>query len=163
MFILDSGSSATSELPVSIVLSSADQSQCTHPPSVLPSIESIELLNVTCPTSWLGGLFRILLTLDHQVQCELRCNITSCEEGSVSTSSTVGTVSLTTDVNKAFTISQRWGEITPGLWEALLGLNIKSLSFSDGWAGLWVYDAKPLSRLLSSLKQLEELSIVLEI
>ncbi|KAH3712974.1 hypothetical protein DPMN_072736 [Dreissena polymorpha] len=161
-FLNDSGSSVISELAISIVLNNADSHQCTYPPPVLPSIERISIGNVTCPSSWLRSLFSILLTLDHQVVCELDCKIISCEEGAVSTSSTVCSGTITTDVYNTLTIRLRGQEICPGLCEALLGLNINILSLSGGWGGLWVNDAKMLSRSLSSLTKLNELSIVLE-
>ncbi|KAH3802273.1 hypothetical protein DPMN_155946 [Dreissena polymorpha] len=54
-------------------------------------------------------------------------------------------------------------EESPDLCEALLGLNIKTLSLCGGWDCFWVNDAKTLSRSLSSLTQLNELKIEVEI
>ncbi|XP_052271993.1 uncharacterized protein LOC127872701 [Dreissena polymorpha] len=48
---------------------------------------------------------------------------------------------------------------TPGLWQALHGLNIKSLSLSGGKTGLIVNHVSALAQLLASLIHLETLSI----
>ncbi|XP_052272018.1 uncharacterized protein LOC127872720 isoform X2 [Dreissena polymorpha] len=47
----------------------------------------------------------------------------------------------------------------PGLWQALHGLNIKSLSLSGGKTGLIVHHVSALAQLLASLIHLETLSI----
>ncbi|KAH3851422.1 uncharacterized protein LOC127874736 [Dreissena polymorpha] len=158
----DSASSATWHLQVWIVLNSGDPVQCTDPFPVLPSIELIILTRVTCSSTWLRSLFNTLLTLDHEVKCELKnCKITSGEEGGVSKSSTDGNVSITTSINKTFAICLD-GDIGSGLSEAMKGLIIKSLSLLGRYGRLNVNRVESLSQLLSSLIQMESLSITLE-
>ncbi|KAH3774668.1 hypothetical protein DPMN_176054 [Dreissena polymorpha] len=48
---------------------------------------------------------------------------------------------------------------SPGLWEALHGLHIKSLILAGVLSGLRVEHTESLSQTLSSLTQLESLSI----
>ncbi|KAH3710879.1 hypothetical protein DPMN_070375 [Dreissena polymorpha] len=60
------------------------------------------------------------------------------------------------------TLSIKVGYYSPGLWEALHGLNIKSLILSDRHGYLNVKHAETIAQSLSSLKQLEKLSICLQ-
>ncbi|KAH3780714.1 hypothetical protein DPMN_158535 [Dreissena polymorpha] len=60
------------------------------------------------------------------------------------------------------TLSIEVGYYIPGLWKALHGLNIKSLSLSSLWEGLCVENVEFLSQSLASLTQLETLSIKVE-
>ncbi|KAH3798123.1 hypothetical protein DPMN_151713 [Dreissena polymorpha] len=48
---------------------------------------------------------------------------------------------------------------SPGLWEAVHGLNIKRLSLMGGLRGLYVIHAESMSQSLASLKKLDTLSI----
>ncbi|KAH3797241.1 hypothetical protein DPMN_150818 [Dreissena polymorpha] len=57
------------------------------------------------------------------------------------------------------TLSIEVDDDSPAFWEALLGLNIKSLSLSGQFGGLNVNHADSMSRSLASLNQLETLSI----
>ncbi|KAH3853030.1 hypothetical protein DPMN_095553 [Dreissena polymorpha] len=57
------------------------------------------------------------------------------------------------------TLSIKFDVDSPGLWEALHGLNIKSLSLSDKYGGLKVNYADSMSQLLLSLTHLDTLSI----
>ncbi|KAH3770511.1 hypothetical protein DPMN_171798 [Dreissena polymorpha] len=63
-------------------------------------------------------------------------------------------------LSKLETLDIKMDELTPCLWEALRGLNIKSLTLSSkGW-GEW--HAESLTQLLSSLKRLETLDITMK-
>ncbi|XP_052233042.1 uncharacterized protein LOC127845905 [Dreissena polymorpha] len=60
-------------------------------------------------------------------------------------------------LSKLETLDIKMDELTPCVWEALRGLNIKSLTLSSRkWGG---YHAESLTQLLSSLKRLETLGI----
>ncbi|KAH3731222.1 hypothetical protein DPMN_057230 [Dreissena polymorpha] len=109
------------------LLNGADPVQCADNTPVLHSIQYIELRWVTCSSAWLRSLFGKLLTLDHEVECELKwCEITSCVEGAVSESSTSISATITTGLNDTITI-KAYGD-SAGLWETLHGLNVKKLS-----------------------------------
>ncbi|KAH3776100.1 hypothetical protein DPMN_177514 [Dreissena polymorpha] len=153
VLLTDSVSSASSNLPVWIVLNSADQNKCVNSPTVLSYIEHIELDWVTCSSTWLRSLLSMLLTLDHKVECKLSgCHITSVEKSAVSTP--YEEICVTTDDNKTVAMSLQTGDIPDGLLKAIHGQDIKSLSL----LGLEeVNHAESLSRSLSSLTQLETL------
>ncbi|KAH3717408.1 hypothetical protein DPMN_060194 [Dreissena polymorpha] len=53
------------------LLNGADPVQCAYYIPVLPSIEDIEINDVTCFSTWLRSLFSTMLTLDHRVKCRL--------------------------------------------------------------------------------------------
>ncbi|KAH3795460.1 hypothetical protein DPMN_149012 [Dreissena polymorpha] len=57
------------------------------------------------------------------------------------------------------TLSIEVDDDSPGLWKALRGLNIKSLSLSGGYGGLNVNYADSMTQSLSSLIHLDTLSI----
>ncbi|KAH3799049.1 hypothetical protein DPMN_152652 [Dreissena polymorpha] len=57
------------------------------------------------------------------------------------------------------TLNIKVNNISPGLWKALRGLNIKSLSLSGGYGGLNIDYADSVSLSLSSLTYLDKLSI----
>ncbi|KAH3861073.1 hypothetical protein DPMN_024001 [Dreissena polymorpha] len=96
----------------------------------------------------------MLLTLDHEVKCRLSCcKITSCVEAS--DADTVTFASLKTGLNT--TLKIKIG--SPCHWEALHGLNIKSLTLIWAFEALEVNCVELLSQSLSSLTQLETLSI----
>ncbi|KAH3780706.1 hypothetical protein DPMN_158527 [Dreissena polymorpha] len=144
-------STSTAEHLVRIVLKSAD------PPPVLPSVENITLYKVTCSSTCLRSLFGTLLTLDHAVTCDLRMISIKCEE----TAERDICAFIHTDLNNSFTI--KTDKDYPYLFNALHGLNIKSLSLSAKWRLFLVDHEKSLSQSLSSLKQLEKLSITVGI
>ncbi|KAH3796002.1 hypothetical protein DPMN_149566 [Dreissena polymorpha] len=158
------------------LLNGADPIQCADYTPVLPSIEHIEFDKVTCSSTWLRSLVSTMLTLDHKVECELYCNITSCDheeksrlqgsnmsscmEDAVSESYTRTTASITTDCNNTC-IFDIIGE-SPGLWETLHGLNINMLGLQFSFsASLGVHHVLSLSQSLASLSQLETLTIYL--
>ncbi|KAH3780500.1 hypothetical protein DPMN_158316 [Dreissena polymorpha] len=62
-------------------------------------------------------------------------------------------------LTKLETLSIKVDFDSPGLWKALYGLNIKSLSLRGFWEGLCVENVELQSQSLSSLTQLETLSI----
>ncbi|KAH3783161.1 hypothetical protein DPMN_161089 [Dreissena polymorpha] len=91
----DSDSAARSEQPVWIVLESSNP--------VLSSIKHISLRNIKCSSTWLNSLFSTLLTLDHEVQVDLKqCYISSRIEGAFNR---MIDASITTDVNKCLNLS----------------------------------------------------------
>ncbi|XP_052272001.1 uncharacterized protein LOC127872705 [Dreissena polymorpha] len=133
IYLTDSVDLVTSELPVVIVLNHAEPARCGDPPPVLPSIQYIDLLGVKCSSSWLRSLFSTLLTLDHEVQCELTsCYITSTGEGSVRESTEQISTNIRTGFNNTFYVqlsrySFMFRKPLHGFGEALRGLNIKLL------------------------------------
>ncbi|XP_052221617.1 uncharacterized protein LOC127838087 isoform X1 [Dreissena polymorpha] len=156
----DSSSSVSSTLPVCIVLNSANQAQCADPQPVLPCIKHIEFYN-TCSSTWLRSLLSTLLTLDHYVKFILiACYITSCKEDPVRWEDTETDATLLS-FKDTLTLMNAFGSVSRGLWEALHGLNIKSLSLSVGYGLFNETYADSMSQLLSSLTQLDKLSIVL--
>ncbi|KAH3844188.1 hypothetical protein DPMN_086443 [Dreissena polymorpha] len=133
-----------SEHPVWIVLNSAD------PLPALPCIEQIYLRDVTCSSRGLRGLLSSLLTLDHEVECSLvDCSMTSIVQKTRADMKVLNnTLEMVVD------------EDSPGLWEALHSLNIKSLSLERILAvPMRVKHGELLSQSLLSLTQLETLSI----
>ncbi|KAH3785584.1 uncharacterized protein LOC127843245 [Dreissena polymorpha] len=155
IWLRDTICSATSDLPVWIVLNSKDPVKSVDPPLVLPSIKYINLKSVTCSASCLRSLFSTLLTLDHDVKCDLEdCKITSSAE----VSDRCTKASILTLINNEVNMRSLENDC-PGLWEALCGLIIKSLSLSDGSGYLRVNHTELFTQFLSSLTQLETLSI----
>ncbi|XP_052214660.1 uncharacterized protein LOC127833435 isoform X2 [Dreissena polymorpha] len=146
IWLKDSACSSISEHPVWFVLNSAD------PLPSLPCIERIKLKFVTISSRCLRSLLSSLLTLDHEVRCTLKnCRITSSVQGS-DTYTDVDMTVLNNTLEMEVTID------SPGLWEALHSLNIKSLgleSFDHKCVKHW----ELLSQSLSSLTQLGTLSI----
>ncbi|KAH3790691.1 hypothetical protein DPMN_168898 [Dreissena polymorpha] len=72
-------SSATSEFPVLVLLNSADLPEGEESPPVLRSMISITMRSFTCSSVGLRCLLSTLLTLDHEVHCDLReYDIKSC-------------------------------------------------------------------------------------
>ncbi|KAH3815361.1 hypothetical protein DPMN_143883 [Dreissena polymorpha] len=144
----DSSCSSISEHAVWIVLNTTD------PLPALPCIERIDLIKVTISSRVLRSLLSSLLALDHVVQCKLACcSITSSVQGSDTDTS----VSITV-VNKKLVMD--FGKDSPGLWEALHRLNIKSLSLDGGFLPVLLMNlGELLSQSLSSLTQLETLTI----
>ncbi|KAH3859709.1 hypothetical protein DPMN_102530 [Dreissena polymorpha] len=64
------------------LLNGADPVKCEDFSPVLPSMEHIELYQVTCSSTWLRSLLSTLLTLGHKVECRLSfCTITSLDHG----------------------------------------------------------------------------------
>ncbi|KAH3813850.1 hypothetical protein DPMN_142320 [Dreissena polymorpha] len=146
----DTASSTKAKHPVLIVLNRADEVQCADPRPVLPSLKRIDLHDVTCSSTWLHSLFSTLLTCDHKVVCELEdCYINSCAE-SVSSKIQTGKHKMHISMYDS-----------PGLREALRGLNIMSLTLSGAKGRLEVKCVESFKQLLSSLKQLDSLSIYL--
>ncbi|KAH3691094.1 hypothetical protein DPMN_191769 [Dreissena polymorpha] len=151
-----------------IVRNSADQVQCAGPRPVLPSIERIVFYAIKCSSTWLHSLFSTLLTCDHEVVCELGfCNITPCAK---SVSFTIQTGKHTLNMYESFkqslsslkqlqTLSIELAYDRLGVWFALHGLNIKCLTLSCMNKRLELTYVESLSQSLSSLKQLETLSI----
>ncbi|KAH3710719.1 hypothetical protein DPMN_070212 [Dreissena polymorpha] len=156
----DSSSSVSPPLPVCIVLNSANPAQCADPPPLLPCIKHIELENITCSSNSLRSLLSTLLTLDNRVMCKLtECYILSCKEDAVrwEDTETFATLSL---FKIACTLElPLMKSDSPGLWEALHGLDIKGLSLSVRYGGLNVKYADSMSQSLSSLTHLDTLSI----
>ncbi|KAH3844240.1 hypothetical protein DPMN_086496 [Dreissena polymorpha] len=146
--VSDSSCLSMSEHPVWIVLNSA------APLPALPCIELIDMDAVTCSSRCLHSQLSSLLTLDHEVKCNLDwCSITSSVQGS-NTSYVYMKV-----LNN--TLKMVVSEDSPGLWEALHSLNIKSLSlqgFGDATTAR-VKHGELLNQSLSSLTQLETLTI----
>ncbi|XP_052267291.1 uncharacterized protein LOC127869057 isoform X2 [Dreissena polymorpha] len=209
--IQDSSSSVSSTRPVCIVLKSANPVQCADPQPVLPCIKHIAFYRIRCSSTWLRSLLSTLLTLDHYVTYQLtKCYITSCKEDAVRWADTetgatllsfkdtlslsndyvsdslglwealhglnIKSLSLSLKVKYADSMSKSLLSLThldtlnlkvinngPGLWEALCGLNIKSLNLSFGYSCLSVYYSDSMSQSLSSLTQLDTLSIELNI
>ncbi|KAH3769869.1 hypothetical protein DPMN_171150 [Dreissena polymorpha] len=115
---------------------------------------------VTCSSTCLRSLFSSLLTSHHYVECLLNCYITSCVEGSE-----IFTIALIkTSLYNGFNIEYILRDI-PGLWEALCGLNIKSLSLGDKqeYSRFDLNNNEMLSQFLSSLTHLENLSIYVDL
>ncbi|KAH3799181.1 hypothetical protein DPMN_152787 [Dreissena polymorpha] len=159
ILLKDSSSSVSSAHPVLIVLNTADSGQCSDHPLVLPCIQHIELdADVKCSSTSLRSLFNMLLTLDHEVLCNIKdCEITSCVEDKVRGSSANTQANITTGVNNTLHISG-FNDST-GLWKVLHGLNIKSLSLIDTHESLNVNHTESLNQLLSSLTNLTTLYI----
>ncbi|KAH3826237.1 hypothetical protein DPMN_128133 [Dreissena polymorpha] len=137
------------------LLNGADPALCADYTPVLPSIKQIKLSDVTCSSTWLRSLLTTLFTLDHSVECSMvLCYITSLK---VSKSPSTD-ASITTDLNNTCTFNVT--RDSPGLWETLLGLNVKNLSISGlGYytSELKINHVSSLSRSLATLSQLETL------
>ncbi|XP_052226469.1 uncharacterized protein LOC127841588 [Dreissena polymorpha] len=146
-------STSTAEYLVGIVLKSADQFQCADPPPLLPSIEYIRLCNVTCSYTCLRCLFCTLLTLDHALTFDLQSIYIKCAEAAKREIRAI----IHKDVNNSSSVETE--NDNPYLFKALHGLNVKSLSLSIMQGGLNVAREESLSQSLSSLTQLETLSI----
>ncbi|KAH3780960.1 hypothetical protein DPMN_158785 [Dreissena polymorpha] len=125
---------------------------------MLPSVVHIQLENVTVSSTWLRKLFNEHFKLEHEMTCELiECRMVGDKLFPCFTAS------MTIGVNNTFEISYI-SEESPGLWETLRGLNIKTLSL-----GMHVWDhvlkvkyASSFSQALTSLKNLETLRINVE-
>ncbi|KAH3770997.1 hypothetical protein DPMN_172297, partial [Dreissena polymorpha] len=157
----DSASVGTLEFPVCIILNIADPTQCTELPPVLPSIEDIDLISVTCSCTWLRSLLSMMLTQNCNMKCYLHdCHLTACGEGEVNTSYTTGYIHVFVRPNKSISISLT---NDTGLWEMLHGLSIKSLSL-HGWGdrGCRVNHEKSFSQTIASLSKLETLDIKMD-
>ncbi|KAH3780473.1 hypothetical protein DPMN_158288 [Dreissena polymorpha] len=146
-------STSTAEYLVGIVLKSADPSQCADPPPLLPSIKYIEMSNVKCSYTCLRCLFCTLLTLDHALTFDLQSIYIKCAEAAKREIRAI----VHKDVNNSSIVKTK--NANPYLFKALHGLNIKSLSLSIMGGGLNVDHEESLSQSLSSLTQLETLSI----
>ncbi|KAH3780690.1 hypothetical protein DPMN_158509 [Dreissena polymorpha] len=146
-------STSTAEHLVGIVLKSEDLFQCADPPPLLPSIKCIKMRNVTCSYTCLRCLFCTLLTLDHALTFDLQSIYIKCAEAAKREISAF----IHKDVNNSSIVKTE--NDNPYLFKALHGLNIKSLSLSIMQGGLNVDHEESLSQLLSSLTQLETLSI----
>ncbi|KAH3791065.1 uncharacterized protein LOC127841973 isoform X1 [Dreissena polymorpha] len=155
ILLRDTASSVRSEFPICIVLNNADPAQCADTPPELPSITDIFFKRVTCSSTCLHSLFSTLLALNQYVECTLKCVITSCVEGSdICTKAVIGTNS-----GVQFHMHSIKND-SPGLWEALHGLNIISLSL-DGYKdnGFRFNHTELFWKFLSSLTHLESLSL----
>ncbi|KAH3798868.1 hypothetical protein DPMN_152471 [Dreissena polymorpha] len=160
MQIKDSSSSVSSTLPVCIVLNSENPAQCADPPPVLPCIEHIELKIITCSSTWLRSRLSTLLTLGHVVYCELtKCYITSCKSDAVPWTDTATNVTLMCFKNALKLVIIEGWYVSRSLWEALHGLNIKSLSLKVAYGSVNVNYPDSMSQSLSSLTHLDTLSI----
>ncbi|KAH3780478.1 hypothetical protein DPMN_158293 [Dreissena polymorpha] len=152
ILLSDCASTSKAEHLVGIVLKSADPSQCADPPPLLPFIEIISLFSLTCSSTCLRSLFGTLLTLNHAVTCDMSIYI-EFEEGEEREIRAF----LSKDLNNSVTIQT--DDDNPYLLNALHGLNIKSLSLSNVSGCFVVRHEESLSQSLSSLTQLETLSI----
>ncbi|KAH3798596.1 hypothetical protein DPMN_152196 [Dreissena polymorpha] len=136
--------------------------QCGDHPPLLPCIKHIALEDITCSSTWLRSLVSTLLTLDHAVMCkQTNCDILSCKEDAVRcadkwTNATLSFFNHT--LNLSFSKSDR-----RGLWEALHGLNIKSLRLRYLFRGLQEEDADSMSLSLLSLTHLNTLCIEVKV
>ncbi|KAH3808666.1 hypothetical protein DPMN_137023 [Dreissena polymorpha] len=124
-------SSAASVCPVRFLLNNADPAD--HSSEILPSIEHIELGDVTCSTTWLQSLFNILKTLKHNVKCVLEdCEITS-QMKKFDRMMRTQILSLSSFMFRSF-CSLELSMVyinSPDLWKFLDGLDIKSLSLNS--------------------------------
>ncbi|KAH3735598.1 hypothetical protein DPMN_042134 [Dreissena polymorpha] len=85
------------------------------------------------------------------------CDITTCDDGAVSGTSThIRAIIQTSKTTLKMRISMCF---RPGLWAAQYGLNIKSLSLSGWGSRIEIKFVDSFSQSLSSLTQLESLSI----
>ncbi|KAH3788646.1 hypothetical protein DPMN_166793 [Dreissena polymorpha] len=107
---------------------------------------------VTCSSTCLRNLFSTLLPLSHEVECNLKFSITSCADGS---DESIGAI-IKTGLDNQFNMEYLMGD-SPGLWEALHGLNIKSLSLGKSKTNM--FREELLLQFLSSLAHLKTLSI----
>ncbi|XP_052214930.1 uncharacterized protein LOC127833609 [Dreissena polymorpha] len=148
IWLRDAASSATSKHPV-LIINSVDQYQCVDPRPVLPSIERIDVIAFTCSSTWLHSLFSTLLTCDHEVVCTMKDCYTNSHDEYVSYIFKTG--------KHTFNMYITYDSI--GLWEILRGLNIQSLTLRGRIKRLGVRRIESLLQSLSSLKQLDTLTI----
>ncbi|XP_052225970.1 uncharacterized protein LOC127841290 isoform X3 [Dreissena polymorpha] len=153
ILLSDFASTSTAEHLVGIVLKSADLFQCADPPPLLPSIKYIKMCHVTCSYTCLRCLFCTLLTLDHALTFDLQSIYIKCAEAAKREIRAF----IHKDVSNSFIVKTE--NDNPYLFNALHGLNIKSLSLSIMGGGLNVAREESLSQSLSSLTQLDTLSI----
>ncbi|KAH3826284.1 hypothetical protein DPMN_128182 [Dreissena polymorpha] len=137
------------------LLNGADPVLCADYTPVLPSIKRINLIDVTCSSTWLRSLLTTLFTLDHSVDCSMVFRyITSLKVSKLPYTYAC----ITTDLNNTCTFAV--SKDSPGLWETLLGLSVKNLSISgqryasSEWKNNHV---SSLSQSLATLSQLETL------
>ncbi|KAH3873606.1 hypothetical protein DPMN_036844 [Dreissena polymorpha] len=86
------------------------------------------------------------------------CYITSCKEDTVRWADTKTDASLLS-FKDTLTLMNDYVSFCPGLWEALHGLNIKSLSLNVRFGGFKVKYADSMSKSLLSLTHLDTLNI----
>ncbi|KAH3782859.1 hypothetical protein DPMN_160779 [Dreissena polymorpha] len=142
------------------LLNGTAPAQCADSFPVLPSIKHIKLTRVECFSTWLRSLFSTLLTLDHEVECELlTCEIKSSVEGTISGLFTSGHTIIKTDLNNTLKMYVDCNDCRPGLWDTLYNLNIKSLRVGGKIGSLHVNHEEALSQSLLSLKLLETLTM----
>ncbi|KAH3692286.1 hypothetical protein DPMN_194736 [Dreissena polymorpha] len=154
----DAVSVAISERPVWIALRITDPTQYSGNSPELPSIQQIELTDVTCSYTWLCSLLSMLLTLDHKVKCSLNdCEITSDVGGAVSPLFKTGHLEIQTE-NTKIALSVR----NTSLWEALHGLNIKSLRLEGRYKAFRENHKELIDQTLSLLFKLDTLRITEE-
>ncbi|KAH3812125.1 hypothetical protein DPMN_140548 [Dreissena polymorpha] len=151
IWLKDSSCLPMSKHPVWIFLNSAD------PLPAIPCIERIRMQDLTCSSRVLRSLLSSLLTLDHEVTCRLIC----CSITSSVQSSDRDTKADMKVLNN--TLEMVLWKDSPGLWEALHSLNIKSLIL-ERLLGvpMRVKHKELLPQSLSSLEQLETDSQYLE-
>ncbi|KAH3820404.1 uncharacterized protein LOC127832627 [Dreissena polymorpha] len=153
----DSASLAETERPVWIVFNNADPTSSGDPPPELPSIQYIQLEDITCSSSWLRSLLSTLLTLDHEVRLTLEaCVITWSVEDAVRQSDTYTTIR--TGVNNTIYVCNDL-MFNSGIWEALKGLNIKWLAITGLNEDWTEHVVESVSKSLQSLRQLDTLNI----
>ncbi|XP_052228855.1 uncharacterized protein LOC127843081 isoform X3 [Dreissena polymorpha] len=153
ILLRDTASSVSSEFPVCIVLNNARPVQSADTPPALTSIEHICLESVTCSSTCLRSLFSTLLTLNHKVRCALKYVITACvEESDIGTNAVIET-----GLENQFKMQSLENDC-PGLWEALHGLNIKSLCLEF----VYLNHQELFWQFLSSLT-LEKLSVKMDL
>ncbi|KAH3780631.1 hypothetical protein DPMN_158450 [Dreissena polymorpha] len=111
------------------------------------------MCNITCSYTCLRCMFCKLLTLDHALTFDLQSIYIKCAEAAKREIRAI----IHTDVNNSSIVTTE--NDNPYLFKALHGLNIRSLSLSAAWGGLNVDHEESLSQSLSSLTQLETLSI----
>ncbi|XP_052215574.1 uncharacterized protein LOC127834047 [Dreissena polymorpha] len=151
----DLASSAASVCPVRFLLNNADPAD--HSSQILPSIEHIELGDVTCSTTWIQSLFNIIKTLRHNVKCVLEdCEITSCLNSCdrMMRTQILSLSSYLLSVTQLDTHSLEFNMVfinSPDLWKFLDGLNIKSLSLNSNLVCSTNKHPAPLPHLLLSL------------
>ncbi|KAH3717348.1 hypothetical protein DPMN_060133 [Dreissena polymorpha] len=161
------------------LLNGADPFQCADYTPVQPSITDIKFCQVTCSSTWLRNLLSTMLTIDHKVECSLNyckltsldheinstlrgsTNMSSCEEDAASESYTRTTSLITTHLNNTCTFDI--AHESPCLWETLHGLNIKNLSLQGRNGCLNVHSVSSLAQSLTSLPQLETLTMYLSV
>ncbi|KAH3825019.1 hypothetical protein DPMN_126881 [Dreissena polymorpha] len=126
-------SSATSVCPVRFLLNNSDPAE--QPFHVLPSIEHIELGDVTCSNTWLRSLFNIIKTVKHNVKCLLEdCVITSSVNGTMDNSYSIEQTQIRRNfickgnVIDATNILIGTDNAIDAVWEAWRSMDMASLS-----------------------------------